>query len=72
MFAEQNSIIVSGTSRQVELVERFLESIDQSVPLVTIEVLIVDSKKSVIHEVGIEAGIGKDGPATTAGTLSPG
>ena len=52
--------------------ERFLESIDQSVPLVTIEVLIVDSKKSVIHEVGIEAGIGKDGPATTAGTLSPG
>ena len=46
MFAEQNSIIVSGTSRQVELVERFLESIDQSVPLVTIEVLIVDSKKS--------------------------
>lgn len=71
-FAEQNSIIVSGTSRQVEQVERFLESIDQTVPLITIEVLIVDSKKSVIHEVGIEAGIGKDGPATTAGTLSPG
>lgn len=72
VFAEQNSIIASGTSRQVEAVESFLESIDQSIPLVTIEVLIVDSKKSVLHEVGIEAGIGKDGPAKTAGTLSPG
>ena len=72
VFAEQNSIIASGSSRQVEAVESFLGEIDQSIPLVTIEVLIVDSKKSVLHEVGIEAGIGKDGPAKTAGTLSPG
>lgn len=72
VFAEQNSIIASGSSRQVEQVESFLESIDQSIPLVTIEVLIVDSKKSVLHEVGIEAGIGKDGPAKTSGTFSPG
>lgn len=71
LFAEQNSVVVSGTNRQVQQVERFLESVDQNIPLVTIEVLIVDSKKSVIQEVGMEMGIGK-APATTAGTLSPG
>lgn len=70
VYVEQNSIIASGTSRQVEQVERFLESIDESIPLVTIEVLIVDSKKSVLHEIGIDMGIGEASSKTK--TLSPG
>lgn len=71
LFPDQNSVIATGSSRQVDEVERFLKSIDRSVPLVTIEVLIVNSKKSVIHEVGITAGIGEK-PTQTLGTISPG
>lgn len=71
LFPDQNSIIATGSTRQVREVERFLESIDRSVPLITIEVLIVDSRKSVIREVGITAGLG-DKPVKTGGTLSPG
>lgn len=71
LFAEQNSVIASGTSRQVGLLADFLESVDRSVPLITIDVLIVDSKKSRVQETGITAGLGK-GPEKTGGTLSPG
>ena len=71
LFPDQNSIIATGSTRQVREVERFLESIDRSVPLITIEVLIVDSRKSVIREVGVTAGLG-DKPVKTGGTLSPG
>lgn len=70
-FPDRNSIIVSGSSRQVAQVRDFLIQVDQSVPLITIEVMIVDSRKSVIQEAGVTAGLG-DGPARTAGTLSPG
>lgn len=69
-YVEQNSMIASGTSRQVEQMARFLESIDESIPLVTIEVLIVDSKKSALHEIGIDMGIGE--PKNKSKTLSPG
>lgn len=71
LFAEQNSVIVSGSSRQVQQVESFLHSIDVSIPLITIEVMIVNSRKSVTQEVGITAGLG-GGPEKTHGTISPG
>lgn len=71
LFAEQNSIIASGSSRQVQRVTSFLKTIDRSVPLVTIEVMIVNSRRSVSQEVGISAGLG-EGPKKTSGTLSPG
>lgn len=71
VFAEQNSLIVSGNSRQIASLRQFIESIDQTVPLITIEVLIVDSKKSSLREAGITAGIGEK-PITTTGSFSPG
>lgn len=70
-FDEQNSLIVSGDNRQIALVRDFLEAIDESVPLITIEVMIVDSKKSSLREAGITAGLGEK-PVKTGGHLSPG
>lgn len=70
-FAEQNSLIVSGTSRQIASLRQFVGAIDRTVPLITIEVLIVDSKKSSLREAGITAGLGEK-PVKTAGRLSPG
>ena len=71
VFPDLNSVILSGVEGKMQEIERFLKSIDQPVPLVTIEVLIVDSRKSVIHEVGLTAGLGEE-PTRTTGTLSPG
>ncbi|MBQ4279822.1 MAG: type II secretion system protein GspD [Rikenellaceae bacterium] len=70
-FPDLNSIIASGDQRLVGRVEQFLRSIDKTVPLITIEVMIVDASKDVILEAGLGLGIG-DKPAKTGGTLSPG
>lgn len=70
-FPDRNSLIVSGDIRLVTLVEEFITTVDKSVPLITIEVMIVDSRKSSIREAGISAGLG-DKPVKTTGTLSPG
>lgn len=70
-FSDLNSMIVSGDQRQLLRVESFLSSIDKSVPLVTIEVIIVDVAKNNIQEAGINLGLGTP-PKQTSATLSPG
>lgn len=70
-YSNLNSIIVSGDHKQIVRVENFLKSVDKRVPLVTIEIMIVDATKSNIMESGITMGLG-DKPTQTAGTLSPG
>ncbi|MEG1794563.1 MAG: type II secretion system protein GspD, partial [Rikenellaceae bacterium] len=71
VFPDLNSIILSGGSKQVARVKEFLNSIDKSVPLVTMEIMIVDVTKGYVKEVGLDMGFGKK-PATTGGTISPG
>lgn len=71
MFADLNSMIVSGDQRQVARVEQFLKSIDKTVPLITIEIMIADITKSNIQEAGISMGVA-DSPVRSSGTISPG
>lgn len=71
VFPELNSIIASGDQKDVFRLEQFLHSIDQTVPLVTIEVIIVDVTKSLSSEAGVGLGLGS-APAATDGSLSPG
>ncbi len=71
VFPDLNSIIASGDARQALRVESFLRSIDKRVPLVTIEVMIVDVTKNDIMEAGMGMGIGTE-PTQTSGKLSPG
>ncbi len=68
-FHDLNSVIVSGDSRGVSRVKAFLRSIDRRVPLVTIEVMIVDATKQRLMEIGIDAGFGRN-DATSGGTLA--
>lgn len=71
VFPDLNSIIISGDSKQVSRIKQFLTSIDKSVPLITMEIIIVDVSKGFTTEVGLEMGYGNK-PTETTGTLSPG
>lgn len=70
-FPELNSIILSGGSLNIQEVENFIKAIDKPVPVVTIEIMILDINKS--HDVsgGIRAGVGS-APATSGGSILPG
>ncbi|MBC7525149.1 MAG: general secretion pathway protein GspD [Flavobacterium sp.] len=67
---ELNSFIVSGPAENIARFESFISYIDKEVPVVLIEVMIIDVKRSASVETGIKAGIG-DKPATTGGTVFP-
>ena len=71
VFADLNSLILSGDQRQVARVEQFLKGVDKTVPLITIDILIVDATKNLINEAGLSLGVGSE-PSATSGTLSPG
>lgn len=71
VFKDRNSVIACGNQRQLVRLKEFLSFVDQNVPLITIEVIIVDTRKSSIREAGITAGLGEK-PVSTGGTLSPG
>ncbi|NQY11234.1 MAG: hypothetical protein HRT71_17185 [Flavobacteriales bacterium] len=70
VFEEQNSLILSGSHIAINEVENFLYSIDKPVPVILIEVIIVDVSQSKSLSTGISAGLG-DKPGTTTGTLLP-
>ncbi len=70
-FKELNSLILSGDQRKVARVEQFLKSVDKTVPLITIEVLIAETTKNLKNEAGISLGVG-EAPTATTGQLSPG
>ncbi|MCC8035834.1 MAG: type II secretion system protein GspD [Rikenellaceae bacterium] len=69
-FPDLNSIVASGDQRSVIRLESFLRSIDRRVPLVTIEVMIVDVNKKNLMETGI--GMGKGTLPSSSQTISPG
>ncbi|WP_196896061.1 FecR domain-containing protein [Aureivirga marina] len=65
-FKELNGLMVTGAESNIEELKAVVRKIDQTVPLVQIEVLIVQYKKSYDFETGLQAGIGKkpDAPQT--------
>jgi len=72
-FLELNGLVISGSSIRIDEIEKFIQEIDQVVPMVCIEVIIIDSKKSRTVTTGVEMGL-NSGPNTTTtnGTVSPG
>lgn len=71
IFKELNSIVVTGSPAAIDRIESFITQIDKVVPLIYIEVMIVDVSKTNALSTGITAGLG-DAPAKTSGTISPG
>jgi len=70
-FADLNGLIVSGSQPRINELEAFLRQIDLVVPLVHIEVIIADVRKSNTISTGISAGIGAKPAAPTQGGLLP-
>lgn len=69
-FNDQNSLILCGSQPRIDELEVFLRDIDRVVPVISIEVLIVDITNSHAASSGIKAGLGA-APATTGGTVFP-
>lgn len=69
-FADQNSLIVSGSVPRIIELESFIRDIDRVVPVISIEVIIMDVNNTHTVSTGIKAGLG-DKPATTGGDVFP-
>ncbi|HSH67612.1 MAG TPA: secretin N-terminal domain-containing protein, partial [Bacteroidia bacterium] len=69
-FNDQNSLILSGSQRRIDEIQTFLRDIDRVVPVISIEVMIVDINNSHTVATGIKAGL-KDAPTKTGGDVFP-
>ena len=67
---ELNSFFVSGPASKIQRFKSFIQEIDRPVPVVLIEVMIIEVRKSANVETGISWGIG-DEPVETSGSLFP-
>lgn len=70
-FPDLNSLVISGSVPQTDELLRFLEEIDQVVPMVAIEVIIVDYRKNRNISTGITAGLGTEPSGPTNGQILP-
>lgn len=69
-FVELNSVFLSGPQERVSTAENFIREIDKLVPVISIELLIIDYSTSYTINTGIEAGL-TDQPISTSGTVFP-
>lgn len=67
---ELNSIYVNGPSTKIERFKQFVKQIDKAVPVVLIEVMIIEINKGSTVETGVTWGIGED-PEITKGQVFP-
>ncbi len=70
-FIDLNSLLISGEESRIRNLKDLLTSIDKTVPVILIEVIIVNVSKNYTISTGIEAGIG-DAPIQTQGQVFPG
>lgn len=67
---ELNSFYVLGSSTKIERFKEFVKKIDRPVPVILIEVMLIEVNKSATVEMGVSWGIG-DSPAKTKGSIFP-
>lgn len=70
-FKELNAIILSGSSARIAEIEGFLKSIDEPVPNIMIEVIVVDVRKGVSLQTGLSAALDET-EVKTQGKVFPG
>ncbi|MDQ3191761.1 MAG: general secretion pathway protein GspD [Bacteroidota bacterium] len=70
-FPDLNSLILSGSLPRITEIESFIRDIDRVVPVIMIEVILVDFKKNRTVSTGINAGVG-EAPVSSGGRISPG
>lgn len=69
-FREQNTILLSGSAPQIAEIEAYVKQLDRLVPMVLIEVTLIDIRKGKSIRTGISAGVSDS--AKTGGTVFPG
>jgi type IV pilus assembly protein PilQ len=69
-FSDLNTIYIAGIHEKVNIAEGFIKSLDKVIPVILIEVMIIEVKKSNSVEAGIKAGLGNK-PVTTQGAVFP-
>lgn len=67
---ELNSFIVSGDAQKIEKFREFVKKIDKPIPVILIEVMILEVSKSSTVNAGVEFGLG-DAPTKDGGQLFP-
>jgi len=67
-FKELNCFLVSGSQPQIKEIEAFVKQVDNLVPMVTIEVILLDVTKSHTVTTGISAGTA-DSVVRTGGSI---
>lgn len=72
VFSDQNSLVLSGPTRSVGLLEAYLTEIDKSVPMVSIDVIIVDATDRTSRSTGVKFGKGTEPSGESYGKFSPG
>nr|WP_199001214.1 type II and III secretion system protein [Flavobacterium sp. ASV13] len=70
-FIELNGLIVSGSRSILEELKVYIKQIDKVVPMVQIEVIIVQYNKSYDIQTGMKAGLDKINSVKTSGVLFP-
>ena len=70
-FEELNALILSGSANRVDEVETLLKELDQPVPNIMIDVIVLEVRKSFNIQVGLSALLG-DSVAKTQGRIHPG
>lgn len=71
IFTELNALVLSGAQTDIFAVKEYLRAVDQPVPNVLIEVIVVNVQKGFDVRTGIGVGI-SDSAVATSGTLFPG
>jgi len=72
VFPDLNSLILSGAKKGVGDLEAYLSEIDKSVPMISIDVVIVDATDRKSRTTGIKFGKGMEPSGQSYGLLSPG
>ncbi|WP_214228816.1 general secretion pathway protein GspD [Pedobacter sp. B4-66] len=69
-FREQNTILLSGSTPQIAEIEAYVKQLDKLVPMVLIEVTLIDVRKGKSVKTGITAGVSDS--VKRGGTVFPG
>lgn len=72
VFSELNSLVLGGDKQKIESLEEYLRSIDKSIPLISIDVIIVDASDSKSRSTGISFGKGTNTSEGSFGSVLPG
>lgn len=67
---ELNSFIVSGSAKRIKRFRNFIKKIDKPIPRITIDIIILEVRKSTSVSTGIELGLSEQ-PTKTKGGVYP-